>query len=198
MQMNVSLVLVTEEGRQQDVPLRKPVSVIGRQTDVAIRIPSSSVSRHHCEVALADHKIVLKDLGSSNGTFVNKRRITQTDLKAGDLLSIGGKVFVVRINGLPETINPEEAFDDGFVPVANAGAPAAAPTPSAAPKAAAPARAPEAKKAPLKSLTDDDDDDDLIPSKPSGKAGSGDPEDSDEFDFDFLDEDDDLKKQPKL
>jgi predicted component of type VI protein secretion system len=200
MQMNVSLVLVTEEGRQQDVPLRKPVSVVGRQTDVAIRIPSSSVSRHHCEVALADHKVVLKDLGSSNGTFVNKRRITQTDLKAGDLLSIGGKVFVVRINGLPETIDPEEAFDDGFVPVANAGGAPAAPIAAAgAPaKPSPPAKAPEQKKAPLKSLAEDDDDDDLIPGKPGGKAGSGDPDDSDEFDFDFLDEDDDLKKQPKL
>jgi predicted component of type VI protein secretion system len=174
---------------------------VGRQTDVAIRIPSSSVSRHHCEVAVADHKLVLKDLGSSNGTFVNKRRITQTDLKAGDLLSIGGKVFVVRINGLPETINPEEAFDDGFVPVANAGGAggASAPTPTPAAKPAAPAgKAPQAKKPPLKSLTDEDDDDDLIPSKPAGKGKDGDPDDSDEFDFDFLDEDDDLKKQPKL
>ena len=45
-------------------------------------------------------------------------------------------------------------------------------------------------------ILSDDDEDDLIPTKPA--SGSGDPEDSDEFNFDFLDEDDDLKKQPKL
>jgi len=55
--------------------------------------------------------------------------------------------------------------------------------------------APAQGKAPMRPLSDDDEDD-LIPTKPA--SGSGDPEDSDEFNFDFLDEDDDLKKQPKL
>lgn len=183
--MNVTLVLVNEDGKSQEVALKRPLNVIGRQTDVAIRIPSQNVSRHHCEVSIADHKVVIKDLGSSNGTFVNKKRVTQADLKPGDKISVGGKVFVVRVNGIPEDIDAEDAFDDGFVPVATGGVPSgsqapAAPVAKPAAKAAAPA-APTAK-----------------PAAPAPKPAPKDLDDSDEFDFDFLDEDEDLKKQPKL
>lgn len=175
--MNVTLVLVSEEGKSQEVALKRPLNVIGRQTDVAIRIPSQNVSRHHCEVSIADHKVVIKDLGSSNGTFVNKKRVTQTDLKPGDKISVGGKVFVVRINSIPEDIDAEDAFDDGFVPVASV------PTGSQAP--AAPVAKPAAPKP-------------AAPAAPAPKPAAKDLDDSDEFDFDFLDEDEDLKKQPKL
>ncbi len=180
--MNVMLVLVSEDGKSQEVALKKPLNVIGRQTDVAIRIPSQNVSRHHCEVSIADHKVVIKDLGSSNGTYVNKKRVTQADLKPGDKISVGGKVFVVRVNGIPEDIDAEDAFDDGFVPVAVGGG-ASVPTGSQAP--AAPVAKPAAAKP-------------AAPAPPAPKPAPKDLDDSDEFDFDFLDEDEDLKKQPKL
>lgn len=43
--MNATLVLVQPDGRQVDIPVKKPVMVIGRQTDCQIRIASSDVSR---------------------------------------------------------------------------------------------------------------------------------------------------------
>ncbi len=169
--MNVAIVLVLDDGRQQELPLRKPAQIIGRATDVAVRIPSAAVSRHHCELTIADGKVTIKDLGSSNGTYVNRKRVQQAAVAAGDLLAVGDKVFVVRIDGQPAAIDAEEAFDEGYVAPAAQGVPA---KPAAAPaKPAAPAKAPT-------------------------KPLAADPDDSSVADFDFLDEDDDLKKQPKL
>lgn len=187
--MNVSLVLVRDDGRQQDVPLKKATQVIGRATDCGLRIPSSSVSRHHCEVVVGEGKATLRDLGSSNGTYVNRKKVATQDLAAGDLISIGEFVFVVRVDGDPKDVDAEEAYDEGIVLP-----PKAAPAPASA--AAAPAKpavkpgAPAAKPAPSAPKKKDDDEDDLL--------SSNDPDDSSVADFDFLDEDDDLKKQPKL
>lgn len=180
--MNVSLVLVRDDGRQQDVPLKKATQVIGRATDCGLRVPSSSVSRHHCEVLVGDSKASVRDLGSSNGTFVNRKKVSMVDLAAGDLISIGEFVFVVRVDGDPKDVDAEEAYDEGIVLPPK-------PAPAAAPVAKAPAKAPAAPapKAPPKKH---DDEDDLL--------SSNDPDDSSVADFDFLDEDEDLKKQPKL
>jgi pSer/pThr/pTyr-binding forkhead associated (FHA) protein len=172
--MAVSLVLIRGDGRQSEIPL-KARAVIGRQTDCQIRIPSSGISRHHCELTLADGKVLLRDMGSSNGTFVNRQKIQQTQLNAGDLIGLGDLVFVVRIDGNPATIDSEEALDEGAAPVIPAK-PAPAPA----------AKAPQAKQAGTPGKA----------AKPS--LLDADPGDSSVADFDFLDEDDDIKKQPKL
>lgn len=175
--MNVSLVLVREDGRQQDVALKKAAQVIGRSTDCALRIPNASVSRHHCEVHIGDAKASIRDLGSSNGTYVNRKRVTQASLSPGDLVSIGEFVFVVRVDGEPTTVDAEEAYDEGIViPVKTAAQGPVAPGAKAASKPASPL----------------DDDDELL----AGASPAND--ESSVADFDFLDEDEDLKKQPKL
>lgn len=167
--MSVALLLVRDDGRQTEIPLRRAIHVIGRQTDCQIRVPSSGISRHHCEIAVSDGKVSLRDLGSSNGTFVNRKKITQQDLSPGDLVCIGDLVFVLRVDGQPASIDSEDAYDDGLV--RTTGAPAA---PVAAPK---PAPRPA--------------------QKPAAPKDSGN-DDSSVADFDFLDEDEDFKKQPKL
>ncbi|HYE62675.1 MAG TPA: FHA domain-containing protein [Phycisphaerales bacterium] len=172
--MNASLVLVREDGKQQEVPLKRQ-AIVGRQTDCTIRIPDSGISRHHCELTLGDGKVMLRDLGSSNGTYVNRVKVTQAELGAGDLISIGNLVFVVKIDGSPAVIDAEEAWDEGAVPIASAA------TKPAAAKPAAPA-------APAKQGT----------AAQPAKRPLVDPGDSSVADFDFLDEDEDIKKQPKL
>lgn len=113
--MPITLVLVMPDGRQSEIPCPRPVQVIGRQTDCQIRIPSGDVSRHHCEVSVSDGKVAVRDLGSSNGTFVNKRRVTQADVQAGDLIAIGDMVFVVRVDGKPAFIDADDVLEDGQV-----------------------------------------------------------------------------------
>jgi pSer/pThr/pTyr-binding forkhead associated (FHA) protein len=76
------------------------VNSIGRHDDCAIRIRSSQVSRRHCEVFEDKGRLMVKDLGSSNGTFVNGKRVLgQQMLKPGDELSLGGVTLRVDLAG---------------------------------------------------------------------------------------------------
>ena len=104
------LVLVRQDGRTQDVPLSKDRQIVGRHTDCQIRVPIAAVSRHHCEIAGHESSVTIRDLGASNGTFVNGVKIEEeTPLSPGDVLLIGTLVFVVRIGGEPATVDPEAA-----------------------------------------------------------------------------------------
>ena len=70
--------------------------VIGRGQDADVRITDSSVSRRHARVSVAGTTIVIEDLGSTNGTSVNNRRITREELRIGDTVNIGAAVLHVR------------------------------------------------------------------------------------------------------
>lgn len=112
--MEVALVRVTAEGETQRVVLSKDRTVIGRQEGCQLRIPIAGVSRTHCEIAVANGTITVKDLGSSNGTFVNQEKVSQRSVGPGDLLSVGGQVFLVQVNGEPEEIEAEFLYEDGL------------------------------------------------------------------------------------
>ena len=155
--MEVALVRVTAEGETQRVVLAKDRTVIGRQEGCQIRIPIAGVSRTHCEVRVEDGSVIVKDLGSSNGTYVNQERVTEQPVAAGDLISMGGQVFLVQVNGEPGEIEAEFLFEDGLPEEeAKAGAVAAKPA----------AKAPAAKVADESSMMDfdfDEEDDDQPP-----------------------------------
>lgn len=167
---------------------------MGRDTAADLRIPVGIVSRHHCEFRVEDDEVVLRDLGSSNGTFLNGKRVTEATLGAGDLVRVGPTTFTVVVDGIPDVVTPPEEGDgvgpDGSSmmdqPV-RASAPAAAAVGAAKPKAPAP---------PVRSGDDDEDEDD---SDRSGSGGFDDPlskmierqDDDDDFDFDFFTSDDD-------
>lgn len=105
--MDSALVHVRSDGKQQAVPLKAGKILIGRHDDCQIRIPAANVSRHHCEVVTGGSGVRIKDLGSSNGTFVNGHKVDDAELSAGDVLEIGTLLFVVRIDGDPASIDPE-------------------------------------------------------------------------------------------
>ncbi|MEX2219785.1 MAG: FHA domain-containing protein [Phycisphaerales bacterium] len=167
--MDATLTIVQPDGKTRDVPLRRPRTVIGRKPDCNIRVPVPSVSREHCELLLKEGRVTVRDLGSSNGTYVNRQRIQgEAPLSAGDLLALGPAVFVVRIDGEPATVNAQEARAHGTAPEPVAAAAA----PSARPAAPAPRSA-----------------------QPAPAGAGGDPSDSSvDFDFDEFLKDDDEKK----
>lgn len=169
--MDTTLVLITSDFVQRPIPLSRPRTVIGRQTDCHIRIPTGNVSRQHCELLANDESLTVRDLGSSNGTFVNRKKVSQATLKAGDLVCVGNCVFVVRIDDQPGEIDPEEAYEDGVVAAPPAGA-----ADEGGPTTGTAIRPGPGSKP---SLVEDDDDE---------------KDDSDAFDFDFSDDDDDKKK----
>src|SRR5579872_7290290 len=88
------------EGRQQGktIPLNVKQFLIGREEDCHLRPNSDLVSRHHCVFTVDDFTVRLRDLGSTNGTFVNGERLQgQVVLKPGDQVSVGKLSFEIVV-----------------------------------------------------------------------------------------------------
>lgn len=180
--MDVALVLVKADGSSKEIKLDRSAMTIGRDESCRLRIPAKSVSRRHCEVKIDDGEVIVTDLGSSNGTFVNGRRVKSTELAPGDLLALGAFVFVVRIDGHPKQIDAKDSYMAASVTDESDESDIDLPAPK---PAAGPAASASAKPAPS--------------SKPAsggtgGKpAGKGDDASLSDLlkDFDFGDDDDD-------
>src|SRR6185312_5306529 len=112
-------------GRTMELTVER--TTVGRVEENTFQITDSSVSSRHAEILLRGTDIVVRDLNSTNGTFINNEKITESVLQPGQTLRFG---------------QVELKIDDGK-PVGGPSAPAYAP--SAAP-AAAPAPAPAAPK----------------------------------------------------
>lgn len=69
------------------------VIAIGRSTTLDIPIDDENVSRRHAEIYLDGNAVRIKDLDSTNGTFVNSQRVTEAVLNDGDLILIGRVLF---------------------------------------------------------------------------------------------------------
>ncbi len=104
--MDVKLVMFKPNGQRKDLPVSKKLTVLGRGENCEVRIPLDNVSRRHCEISLDGNELKVKDLASSNGTYVNNKRINECSLAAGDRLVIGPVVFTVQIDGNPGAIEP--------------------------------------------------------------------------------------------
>ena len=74
-------------------------NVIGRGTEADIRLPDTGVSRKHVDVVLEGATADVQDLGSTNGTLVNGRRVGRQPLADGDVIRIGHSVLVYRQDG---------------------------------------------------------------------------------------------------
>jgi pSer/pThr/pTyr-binding forkhead associated (FHA) protein len=83
------LVVLSEglTGRSHELKAEK--TTIGRVEDNTFQIPDSSVSSHHCEILLRGSDIVVKDLNSTNGTFINGQQVTEATLKPSQILRLG-------------------------------------------------------------------------------------------------------------
>jgi len=74
-------------GRTHELKVDK--TTIGRVEDNTFQIAEPSVSSHHCEVLLRGPEVVVRDLNSTNGTFINGEKVTETVLKPGQVLRLG-------------------------------------------------------------------------------------------------------------
>ena len=78
-------------------------AVIGRNSEATLQVHDSAMSRLHCRLEYVGGKLILTDLNSSNGTFVNGQRISgPTELVQGTLFTIGDHSF--RINFSPDSV----------------------------------------------------------------------------------------------
>ena len=83
------LVLLSEglTGKSHELKVEK--TTIGRVDDNTFPIPEASVSSHHAEILLKGNDVVVKDLNSTNGTFINGEQVTEAVLKPGQILRLG-------------------------------------------------------------------------------------------------------------
>jgi FHA domain/Domain of unknown function (DUF1707) len=64
--------------------------IIGRSSACQIVLGDDTVSRRHAELRFEDGRWLLRDLGSSNGSYVNGRWVTEAEVRAGDVIHLGG------------------------------------------------------------------------------------------------------------
>jgi serine phosphatase RsbU (regulator of sigma subunit) len=83
------LLEVTDRQGQRTVMLDKPRITIGRRTASDLQVAGTDVSREHAELTLTDGRVLLRDIGSRCGTFVNGRRVTTRELVDGDRIRLG-------------------------------------------------------------------------------------------------------------
>lgn len=86
--------LVPIEGAQQGEVLQvKGRTTVGTSTDCDLVLADPSISSRHCEFIAGQNGFRLTDLGSTNGTFVNDKRITTEELIDGDMVKLGRTSF---------------------------------------------------------------------------------------------------------
>jgi hypothetical protein len=94
-----SFILEVVEG--PDVGKRFPLNsgsiFIGRQAECELVLDDTKISRRHAALAIREGDFLLDDLGSTNGTFVNGRRIGRTKITPGDRVTMGNSVLELRV-----------------------------------------------------------------------------------------------------
>src|SRR5690349_3114083 len=84
------------------VELVKDLTLFGRDEDCDIRLDHKSVSKLHCVVVKTDGLLLIRDLGSTNGTRVNGQRIRRAALLPNDLLGIATLKYQVKFGAALE------------------------------------------------------------------------------------------------
>jgi pSer/pThr/pTyr-binding forkhead associated (FHA) protein len=110
--MQVVLYIFRAGAERQSVSITSEFTAVGRREDCDLRIGHLDVSRRHCRLVMEDESLRVEDMGSSNGTVVNEKRITEAVIRRGDRLRIGPVTFVVQIDGEPA----EEEIADPYAP----------------------------------------------------------------------------------
>lgn len=84
------LVLLSEGFTGRSLELKSEKTTVGRLPDNAFDIPEGSVSSHHAEILLRGNDVIVRDLNSTNGTFINGEQIEgEAILKPGQILRLG-------------------------------------------------------------------------------------------------------------
>lgn len=84
------------EGVVGTFQLNRAVTRIGRGADADIRLEDPGISRHHAEIRVTGPDVVIKDLGSTNGTYVNGTLVAEQPLRDGNVITIGSTNLTFR------------------------------------------------------------------------------------------------------
>ena len=97
-----------ELGRKYN--LENPNLLIGRSSKADVQIDQESVSRNHAKIINTGKSMILRDLGSTNGTYINDQLIDEYVLRDGDFVKIGRTIFKFLSGGNIENAYHEEIY----------------------------------------------------------------------------------------
>jgi len=105
--------LTVKTGSQagREIALKDGLNRLGRNPENDIHVPEPSISSFHCELHVAPIATSVRDLNSTNGTFINQRQINKGVLQKGDLLTLGDIDFAIELSEVNVAI-PEIRFEE--------------------------------------------------------------------------------------
>lgn len=92
-------------------PLHQGTVSVGRSAECALVLKNATVSRRHAEITVAGMSVVVRDLGSRNGTYLDGQRIGTTQVLSGQRLSFGDVAFVLAAMDRIDVVDPEPSTD---------------------------------------------------------------------------------------
>jgi hypothetical protein len=110
----VGRILLASEGKTLVERELKPGRlVIGRTPDNDLQIDSKFISRHHCQLVTQPDSCLIEDLNSTNGIFVQSKRVRRHNLNDGDVVQVGQHEIMYIDERSPRVRNTVDPADSG-------------------------------------------------------------------------------------
>jgi pSer/pThr/pTyr-binding forkhead associated (FHA) protein len=103
------IVVLSEGLTGRSIDLKVDKTTVGRLEDNAFQISEQSVSSHHCELLLKGSDVIVRDLNSTNGTYINGEKISEKVLKPGQILRLGNVEARLETDGVAAAATPTSA-----------------------------------------------------------------------------------------
>jgi hypothetical protein len=85
--------------------LKLGFNTLGRNPTNDFRVPDASVSSFHCEIIVSEDSILVRDLGSTNGTFIDHQQIQESVIQPGQTVQLGSAEFRLEAEPAPEEVH---------------------------------------------------------------------------------------------
>ena len=96
--MEYKIIVTDSQKNSKEYHISSRINKIGRAStnDIVLRDKFYTVSRFHCEIEWNNNKIIIRDLGSKNGTFVNNEKIIDKEIYPNDTIKVGSFILVLK------------------------------------------------------------------------------------------------------
>jgi pilus assembly protein CpaF len=107
--------VIDRNKNKKEFTFEKPEIILGRSNDNDITLPSEKISRKHAKIFQQNGDIIIEDLKSANGTYINDNRITiPYALKLSDIIKI--EEFTIKVESEVLTSQEDDTFDETVLP----------------------------------------------------------------------------------
>lgn len=114
--VQVKLKVLRGASTGKEIKIRGPHFIIGRSEECNLRANSDAISREHCQIEVTDDEVLVQDMGSKNGTFVNGEKLNGPHpVGMGDQLRVGPLEFLVTISQKAKKAQTVNANSSGTV-----------------------------------------------------------------------------------